>query len=114
MDVVGGNIGVAEKKLSANGKEYVRLSIAENQGFGIKKTTTWYTCNVFGSKYSFLEKGMKVIVFGSIESSLFKEKTYLQIHPFFIMPVELSEDQKDVLSDSIPKHDMKTMEDIPF
>lgn len=114
MDVVGGNIGSTDKKISQGGKEYLQISIAETEGFGKNRSTTWYRCNVFGSKYSFLEKGMKVIVYGDIETSEYNGKTYRQIHPFFIMPIELSEDQKDVLNDTAPKYDVKTDEDIPF
>jgi len=113
MDVIGGNVGRVEEKISDKGHKYTKLSVAESKGFGANKETVWYSCNVFGSMAKGIEKGDRVLVYGSTESHVYKDKTYLQIHPFHI--IKLEKEKSDVPEKTAdPVTNRKMMEDLPF
>ena len=64
-----GNVGRApEIKTSKAGKTYCAFSVAVNEGYGEKKTTTWYNVSVWGeaapTASKILGKGSSVYIEG--------------------------------------------------
>lgn len=59
-----------EIQTGASGKEYARIRIATNDGWGDRKQTNWHSCTVFGGQCVLLkgtQKGSIVGVSGRIE-----------------------------------------------
>jgi single-strand DNA-binding protein len=65
-----GNVGKdPESQYTPNGSMVTKFSVAVNNGYGEKKTTTWYNCEVWGEKpgeavKQNVQKGSKVFVSG--------------------------------------------------
>ena len=58
-----------DSKYTPDGKMVTKFSVAEDQGYGEKKTTAWYNCSVWGEKPSenvkrILTKGSQVYING--------------------------------------------------
>jgi single-strand DNA-binding protein len=66
---VTGRIGRdSELRFLPNGDPILSFSIADDVGYGDKKTTTWWNCSLFGKRGEALQphtmKGQQVVVFG--------------------------------------------------
>jgi hypothetical protein len=74
-----GNVGrTPELKTSKAGKDYCSFSVAVNEGYGEKKTTTWYNVSVFGeaapTASKILGKGSSVYIEGRPSSRSYMAK----------------------------------------
>ena len=77
--IVTGNITKdAELRYTANDKAYSKFSIANNEGYGENKKTTFFNCTLWGKSAEnlnrFLTKGQKVLITGKVEINDYKDK----------------------------------------
>ena len=63
-----GRLGRDSETKDANGKPYLRFTVADDVGFGDKKTTQWVTCTLWGPRAAKLTlvKGSQVMVWGEL------------------------------------------------
>lgn len=85
MEVVGGNVGKAEMKVTKNGKQFLSFSVAENKGFGDAKETIWYDCVLWSGDAQAVQKGDKVVVFGHKSERTYQDKVYNNIDVFHVI-----------------------------
>ena len=68
----------AELRYTANDKAYSKFSIANNEGYGENKKTTFFNCTLWGKSAEnlnrFLTKGQKVLITGKVEINDYKDK----------------------------------------
>ena len=68
----------AELRYTTNGKAYSKFSIANNEGYGENKKTTFFNCTLWGKSAEnlnrFLTKGQKVLITGKIELGKYTDK----------------------------------------
>ena len=77
--ILTGNITKdAELRYTANDKAYSKFSIANNEGYGENKKTTFFNCTLWGKSAEnlnrFLTKGQKVLITGKIELGKYTDK----------------------------------------
>ena len=77
--ILTGNITKdAELRYTANDKAYSKFSIANNEGYGDNKKTTFFNCTLWGKSAEnlnrFLTKGQKVLITGKVEINDYKDK----------------------------------------
>ena len=77
--ILTGNITKdAELRYTANDKAYSKFSIANNEGYGENKKTTFFNCTLWGKSAEnlnrFLTKGQKVLITGKVEINDYKDK----------------------------------------
>ena len=70
----------SERKATQNG-QMLKFSVAENVGWGERKTTKWWNCTLFGkqaegSLMDYLTKGASVFIVGEVSFSEYEGKTY--------------------------------------
>ena len=61
----------AESRYTAGGDAILNFRVASDVGFGDKKTTNWFSCQLWGKRgealAQYLLKGQQVTVFGSLQ-----------------------------------------------
>lgn len=77
--IVTGNLTAdASLQYTTNEKAYSKFTIANNEGFGDNKKTTFLNCTLWGKGAEnlnrFLIKGQKILVTGKIEINKYKDK----------------------------------------
>lgn len=70
----------SERKATQNG-QMLKFSVAENVGWGERKTTNWWNCSLFGKQaegqlMDYLTKGTQVFIVGEVSFSEHEGKTY--------------------------------------
>ena len=70
----------SERKATQNG-QMLKFSVAENVGWGDRKTTNWWNCTLFGkqaegSLMDYLTKGASVFIVGEVSFPEYEGKTY--------------------------------------
>ena len=70
----------SERKATQNG-QMLKFSVAENVGWGDRKTVNWWNCSLFGkqaegSLMDYLTKGASVFIVGEVSFSEYEGKTY--------------------------------------
>ena len=81
--ILSGNLTKdAELRYTTNGKAYSKFSIANNEGYGENKKTTFFNCTLWGKSAEnlnrFLTKGQKVLITGKVEINDYKDKEGVQ------------------------------------
>ena len=89
-----------------------KFSIANNEGFGDKKKTTFFNVTKFKADNiaKYLTKGTKVLIEGSIDIQEYKEKYYTNVLCF---KLELLGSKNDVSNDVIPPP-IEDDDELPF
>ena len=82
---IAGKIGKdAVTRHTANDKAVTGFSLADDQGYGDKKTTVWYDCSLWGERGTklaqYLVKGQSVTVAGTLGTREHEGKTYLTVN----------------------------------
>jgi single-strand DNA-binding protein len=66
-----GNLGGDAEMRDVNGTMVVNFNVANNVGWGDRKTTIWFRCAMWGKRgeavVGYLTKGTKVVVHGELE-----------------------------------------------
>ena len=80
---IAGTIGRDAEVRSAGDRRVTGWSVAVDDGWGDKKTTLWFDCNLWGPRgeklAGYLTKGGKVTVAGSLSTREHNGKTYLAV-----------------------------------
>lgn len=102
-----------------NGKRYMRLSVATNQGYGDKKKTVWWNVIVWNSNIvenleSKLTKGMQVYVQGSLEQDEYDGKPTFQIVVAFGGEILMLDSVREKSGDNEITPTISSDDDIPF
>lgn len=79
---IGGN---AEVKFTPQGKAICSFNVASDVGFGDKKTTNWFRCQIWGERgeklSQHLSKGQQVTVYGMLELREWEKDGVKRISP---------------------------------
>lgn len=72
----------AEVSFTGDGKPVCKFSLAEDVGYGDKKTTNWYRCQLWGKKGEsvapYLTKGSPITAFGSLTLRAWTDKNGIE------------------------------------
>lgn len=82
---VSGRLGKdGELKTIGQGTQVLNFSIADDVGFGDKKTTQWFNCAIFGKRAEalakYLKKGMNVTAIGEFKVRQYQKNDGTQGH----------------------------------
>src|SRR3546814_6528337 len=81
--VTGGIGRDAELRSTQRGDQVCSFNVGVNQGYGDKKSTTWYRASLWGKRgeslQPYLLKGVKVAISGEFETSEYDGKTQLNL-----------------------------------
>ena len=77
--ILSGNLTKdADLRYTTTEKAYSKFSIANNEGYGDNKKTTFFNCTLWGKSAEnlnrFLTKGQKVLITGKVEINDYKDK----------------------------------------
>ena len=77
--ILSGNLTKdADLRYTTNEKAYSKFCIANNEGYGENKKTTFFNCTLWGKSAenlnSFLVKGQKVLITGKVEINDYKDR----------------------------------------
>ena len=77
--ILSGNLTKdADLRYTTNEKAYSKFCIANNEGYGENKKTTFFNCTLWGKSAEnlnrFLVKGQKVLITGKVEINDYKDK----------------------------------------
>lgn len=68
ISIVGRIVADAEMRFTQSGEGILQFRVADDIGYGEKKTTNWWQCSIWGKRaealQSYIAKGQKVTVFG--------------------------------------------------
>lgn len=73
--VIVGNVGRVEYPTTPTGKSFMRFTVAETEGYGDTKKTTWYSCRSWKVNHD-LAIGQQVTVFGMPSENEVNGKVY--------------------------------------
>ena len=70
-----------------NGTALAKFSVAQNVGFGDKKTTNWFEVSIWGAQaksnfVDYLKKGQMVQVVGELSTREYNGKTYMEVRSY--------------------------------
>lgn len=76
-----GKLGKDSERKPTQTGQMLKFSVAENVGWGERKTTNWWNCNLFGKQaegnlMDYLTKGAQVFIVGEVSFSEYEGKTY--------------------------------------
>lgn len=79
-----GNLGGDAEVKDVGGSKVLKFSVAVTSGFGDKKQTAWYGCDVWGKQaesrlVDYLKKGQQVAVTGELSHREYDGKTFHQV-----------------------------------
>lgn len=73
-----GKLGADSALAKAGNVDVLNFTLADDQGFGDKKTTNWIACSVWGSRapklQQYLKKGTDAYVSGQIKAELYQKR----------------------------------------
>lgn len=73
-----GSLGRNAETKTVGENRVTKFSVANNSGYGDKKTTIWIDCNAWGSRYEklaqYLTKGQSILVYGELEMNEYQAK----------------------------------------
>lgn len=101
--IITGRLGDNSEQKQVGGSDLLTFSVASDQGFGDKKTTNWFKCDLWGKRgvnlSHYLLKGTQVTVAGELEIVNRDGKTY---HNIRVADVALQGGAKDGTGASSP------------
>lgn len=82
-----GKLGKDVELKDINGTALAKFSVAQNVGFGDKKTTNWFEVSIWGAQaksnfVDYLKKGQMVQVFGELSTREYNDKTYMEVRSY--------------------------------
>lgn len=81
--IITGRIAKDAERRRAGDSDVVSFDVASDQGFGDRKTTNWFRCQMWGKRGTsvqpYLLKGAMVTVSGEFETSTYNDKLQLGI-----------------------------------
>lgn len=81
---ISGRLGKDSERKQAGGSTLLQFSVGDSVGFGEKKTTNWWRCNIWGKQaegqlMDYLVKGAQVVVYGEVTLREHEGKIYPDI-----------------------------------
>lgn len=82
-----GKLGKDVELKDINGTALAKFSVAQNVGFGDKKTTNWFEVSIWGAQaksnfVDYLKKGQMVQVVGELSTREYNGKTYMEVRSY--------------------------------
>ena len=82
-----GKLGKDVELKDINGTTLAKFSVAQNVGFGDKKTTNWFEVSIWGAQaksnfVDYLKKGQMVQVVGELSTREYNGKTYMEVRSY--------------------------------
>lgn len=79
-----GKLGKDSERKQGGGHTFLKFSVANNVGFGDRKSTIWWNCTVFGKQaegnlMDYLTKGAQVYIVGEVTFREYEGKTYNEV-----------------------------------
>lgn len=101
----------SERKATQNG-QMLKFSVAENVGWGERKTTNWWNCSLFGKQaegqlMDYLTKGASVFIVGEVSFSEYEGKTYNNVTIKHIELVGSRDNQQQNTAPKAPQYGQK-------
>ena len=86
VTILGKLGGDAELK-DVNGTALAKFSVAQNVGFGEKKSVNWFSVSIWGGQaksnfVDYLKKGQMVQVVGELSTREYNGKTYMEVRSY--------------------------------
>ena len=82
-----GKLGGDVELKDINGTALAKFSVAQNVGFGDKKSTNWFNVSIWGGQaksnfVDYLKKGQMVQVVGELSTREYNGKTYMEVRSY--------------------------------
>lgn len=82
-----GKLGGDVELKDVNGTALAKFSVAQNVGFGDKKSTNWFSVSIWGGQaksnfVDYLKKGQLVQVVGELSTREYNGKTYMEVRSY--------------------------------
>ena len=82
-----GKLGGDVELKDVNGTALAKFSVAQNVGFGDKKSTNWFSVSIWGGQaksnfVDYLKKGQMVQVVGELSTREYNGKTYMEVRSY--------------------------------
>ena len=82
-----GKLGKDVELKDINGTALAKFSVAQNVGFGDRKTTNWFEVSIWGAQaksnfVDYLKKGQMVQVVGELSTREYNGKTYMEVRSY--------------------------------
>ena len=82
-----GKLGGDVELKDINGTALAKFSVAQNVGFGDKKSTNWFSVSIWGGQaksnfVDYLKKGQMVQVVGELSTREYNGKTYMEVRSY--------------------------------
>ena len=82
-----GKLGGDVELKDVNGTALAKFSVAQNVGFGDKKSTNWFNVSIWGGQaksnfVDYLKKGQMVQVVGELSTHEYNGKTYMEVRSY--------------------------------
>lgn len=85
--IILGKLGGDVELKDVNGTALAKFSVAQNVGYGDKKSVNWFSVSIWGGQaksnfVDYLKKGQMVQVVGELSTREYNGKTYLEVRSF--------------------------------
>ena len=82
-----GKLGSDVELKDVNGTALAKFSVAQNVGFGDKKSVNWFNVSIWGGQaksnfVDYLKKGQMVQVVGELSTREYNGKTYMEVRSY--------------------------------
>ena len=82
-----GKLGSDVELKDVNGTALAKFSVAQNVGFGDKKSVNWFSVSIWGGQaksnfVDYLKKGQMVQVVGELSTREYNGKTYMEVRSY--------------------------------
>lgn len=82
-----GKLGGDVELKDVNGTALAKFSVAQNVGFGDKKSVNWFSVSIWGAQakssfVDYLKKGQMVQVVGELSTREYNGKTYMEVRSY--------------------------------
>ena len=82
-----GKLGGDVELKDVNGTALAKFSVAQNVGFGDKKSVNWFSVSIWGGQaksnfVDYLKKGQMVQVVGELSTREYNGKTYMEVRSY--------------------------------
>ena len=85
--IILGKLGSDAELKDVNGTALAKFSVAQNVGYGDKKSVNWFSVSIWGAQaksnfVDYLKKGQMVQVVGELSTREYNGKTYLEVRSY--------------------------------
>lgn len=85
--VILGKLGGDAELKDVNGTALAKFSVAQNVGYGDKKSVNWFSVSIWGAQaksnfVDYLKKGQMVQVVGELSTREYNGKTYMEVRSY--------------------------------